>query len=313
MAAVPILAALLQLSTGETQRFIYDLFFLIMVLTAQVLNQRPGPLGSVLLLLLLPIVLVWFHTPQLETSLFAFTFTTYSASLILPTLLAAVSLGLQGVWLFSLYALTVGGLSLEVLPAEGSVIACITFTGLVAGSLMAWLLTVTERTLNHAQRSALLDPLTELGNRRAFEAALLAAWQAGPTHIGLAFLDLDGLKAVNDQHGHDVGDVLIRTVAQAVHAQLQAGQAVFRLAGDEFVVVCTHGDLSHIWHQIRAAVTEVRRQGFPEADVSVGLSSGVRAESISALMRQADLRMYAEKRRKGQRRAQAEQRGERPS
>ncbi|UQN08760.1 GGDEF domain-containing protein [Deinococcus sp. QL22] len=316
MAAIPLLAAFLQLVLGDTHNFVYDLIFLAIVLIAHSVNQRPWPLGSLLFLLVLPPFLVWFEPPSGVDSLFISGFTAYSVLLVLPTVLAAVSLGIQGVLLFTLYGLMVGGLSFEVMPREGITIALSTVTGLVAGTMLAWLLTFTEEALKQteealkqAKHSALADALTNLGNRRAFEAALLQAWQAGPEHVGLAFLDLDGLKGVNDQHGHEMGDALLQALAQAVQAQLQVGQAVFRLAGDEFVVLCTHCELSQVWHQIREAVVQVRQQGFPEMDVSVGLASGTTAGSIPSLMQQADSRMYAEKRRKADRRVQVDPRG----
>lgn len=309
MAAVPILAVLLQIVLGDTHNLSYGLILVGIVVMAQTLSQGPTPLGPLLLLLFLPPFLVGFNRPVQVESLFSSGFTAYSALLVLPTVLAAVSLGVRGVLLFALYGLIIGGLCFNLMPLEGMAIVWSTVTALVAGGMLAWLLNFTEQALQRMACSALTDPLTQLGNRRAFEAALLQAWQAGPERVGLAFVDLDGLKAVNDQQGHDVGDALIQALARAVQAQLQEGQTVFRLAGDEFVVLCTHGDLSRVWHQIRDAVTQVRQHGFPDMDVSVGLSSGTTAGSIAALMQRADSRMYAEKRRKADRRAATGNRG----
>jgi diguanylate cyclase (GGDEF)-like protein len=83
------------------------------------------------------------------------------------------------------------------------------------------------------------DPLTGLLNRRGFDDALAGALaRATPERIlALYMLDLDGFKPVNDQFGHDVGDELLRVVAQRLRASMRAGDAVARLGGDEFVVM----------------------------------------------------------------------------
>jgi diguanylate cyclase (GGDEF)-like protein len=91
----------------------------------------------------------------------------------------------------------------------------------------------TLHTLAHS------DPLTGLLNRRGLEDILSGALaRATPEHIlALYVLDLDGFKPVNDQFGHDVGDALLRVVAQRLRSSMRAGDGVARLGGDEFVVM----------------------------------------------------------------------------
>ncbi len=83
------------------------------------------------------------------------------------------------------------------------------------------------------------DPLTGLLNRRGLSEALEGALaRAGPGKIlALYVLDLDGFKPVNDQHGHDVGDSVLRVVAHRLRAAVKAGDSVARVGGDEFVVM----------------------------------------------------------------------------
>ena len=83
------------------------------------------------------------------------------------------------------------------------------------------------------------DPLTGLPNRAAVFDRLSAALAAGPgTRAGLCYLDLDGFKAINDQHGHESGDELLVTVARRIGATARAyGALAGRVGGDEFVVV----------------------------------------------------------------------------
>lgn len=84
------------------------------------------------------------------------------------------------------------------------------------------------------------DPLTGLGNRREFDGrlpAMLQATQAAGQPLALAMLDIDTYKAINDRHGHQVGDLVLVTVAQQLRDSLRATDLVARLGGDEFVLV----------------------------------------------------------------------------
>ena len=83
------------------------------------------------------------------------------------------------------------------------------------------------------------DPLTGLLNRRGLDDALAGslARASSESILAIYILDLDGFKPVNDQFGHDVGDELLRVVAQRLRGAMRAGDAVARLGGDEFVVM----------------------------------------------------------------------------
>lgn len=102
---------------------------------------------------------------------------------------------------------------------------------------------VTERRL--FERSlideAMLDPLTQLPNRRALDkelAAILSQQERKP--FAVFFMDLDGFKLVNDQHGHDAGDELLKGVAERLKQTMRRDDLIYRFAGDEFVAVA-HG------------------------------------------------------------------------
>jgi len=94
-----------------------------------------------------------------------------------------------------------------------------------------------ERELEHR---ATHDPLTGLPNRRRLQHelqyALTHATRAG-NGLAVLYLDLDGFKRINDQHGHEVGDRLLREVAQRLHKGLRQGDLMARVGGDEFVAL----------------------------------------------------------------------------
>ena len=156
-----------------------------------------------------------------------------------------------------------------------------------------------QRILSEA---AMTDPLTGLGNRRMFtdavERALASAKRRGVA-VAVLYLDLDGFKAVNDVHGHEAGDDLLRAVARCLHEGRRANEVTARLGGDEFVVLledATAGSAAdaaaRIGDALRAAIG--RRDG-PPIDVSIGVAISEVDESADSLVRRADLAMYATK------------------
>ncbi|MBD5653677.1 MAG: sensor domain-containing diguanylate cyclase [Candidatus Eremiobacteraeota bacterium] len=159
---------------------------------------------------------------------------------------------------------------------------------------------VDELELRLASRSSLTDELTGLANRRALERELdrhFDALERGATFDGaVAVLDVDGLKAVNDRSGHDVGDALLRAFGGSL-ADAFRGHGLFRYGGDEFVVLF---ETALAGMQARAgislAVRAVRQCGFPSIDASCGVAAYAEAGgSPRDALRLADSRMYAAK------------------
>ena len=90
------------------------------------------------------------------------------------------------------------------------------------------------------RRYALADPLTELGNRRAFEAALDKAWarmERSKKPLALLMADIDRFKALNDRYGHPVGDRVLRGVGLAIEEAVREGDEAFRYGGEEFAII----------------------------------------------------------------------------
>lgn len=96
-----------------------------------------------------------------------------------------------------------------------------------------------------ANELARVDPLTGLGNRRAFEEAIVTEFARSrrtESPLSLLICDLDRFKAINDVHGHLAGDNCLRQVADALRGELRGADVVFRWGGDEFVVVLADTD-----------------------------------------------------------------------
>jgi diguanylate cyclase (GGDEF)-like protein len=146
------------------------------------------------------------------------------------------------------------------------------------------------------------DVLTGLANRRAIMAAL-AKEEAHKTQFGLALLDLDGFKAVNDTHGHHVGDSLLQHVSTRLIGAVQPCDSVGRLGGDEFIVIFRNvqgtADISARSTAILSALCQPIDIGEYHIPVGASLGTAISAErsgTVADMLITADKALYAQKR-----------------
>ncbi|MFC6803164.1 GGDEF domain-containing protein [Deinococcus caeni] len=145
---------------------------------------------------------------------------------------------------------------------------------------------------------ALTDSLTDLRNRRAFEQDLESrAAPLGNTPFTVMSLDVDGLKRINDTHGHSAGDDLLGAVAAALTAAFDGHGQAYRIGGDEFAVICD--DVMTAADRIRCLEVmahHLQQSGYPDRPFSTG-AADYPADSGSAgdLLRISDQRMYRDK------------------
>jgi diguanylate cyclase (GGDEF)-like protein/PAS domain S-box-containing protein len=155
--------------------------------------------------------------------------------------------------------------------------------------------------------AAIHDPLTDLPNRDLFVDRLemaLRRSRRGGHRVAVMFLDLDRFKMVNDSHGHEVGDRLLRAVADRMRGALRASDTLARFGGDEFTVLCDEvADEAHVLEiadRLRSTMseplTEAGGETFVSFSVGIALSSEG-TESGSTLLHQADVAMYRAKER----------------
>jgi diguanylate cyclase len=154
---------------------------------------------------------------------------------------------------------------------------------------------------------ATTDPLTQLANRRALGqelARLLAQGARRGAAVLVAFIDLDGFKAINDTHGHDAGDQFLVAVADRLRAVLRTEDLAARLGGDEFVVIGLGPEPSEQLPAARRAfqerVFQATQGDYPLVDLTLhypGASVGVLGVAPGALsaeqaLKAADAAMY---------------------
>ncbi|MDP2004249.1 MAG: diguanylate cyclase [Rubrivivax sp.] len=158
-----------------------------------------------------------------------------------------------------------------------------------------------------AQHLALHDPLTQLPNRSHFQARLdssLAGSEGSVPALAVLYLDLDGFKRINDEHGHATGDATLCIVARRLSRALRAQDTVCRLGGDEFacLLVSPAGreQLSQLACKLFDAVAAPLRVGAltlnVQPSIGIALYPGD-GDSGSALLKRADAAMFRAKRR----------------
>jgi diguanylate cyclase (GGDEF)-like protein len=149
-----------------------------------------------------------------------------------------------------------------------------------------------------AERSSLTDPLTGLMNRRAF---MQMSENEEGVQQALVIFDLDRFKRINDIHGHQAGDVVIRRVAEALQSALGAVGEVARVGGEEFALLAppsAYDDLIVKLIALRARIEAMPiaiHGGTIRTTISAGVALSAPGESFANLYRRADKALYEAK------------------
>lgn len=167
-------------------------------------------------------------------------------------------------------------------------------------------ITESKRTEQQISFMAYHDKLTGLPNRALFFDRLSQAMsqaRRSHRHVALLFMDLDGFKPVNDMHGHEAGDAVLKMVAQRLLACLRAVDTVARLGGDEFAIII--GELDNPAEVERIAEQILQAFGQPMvlpdgAECAIGSSIGIsiypdNGDEMDSLLAAADAAMYDSK------------------
>ena len=164
---------------------------------------------------------------------------------------------------------------------------------------------ILGRRIEELRRLSTTDALTGLANQRGFQARLHDEWHRAGRYqspLSLLFIDIDGLKRINDERGHAAGDVVLRTAAHAINATMRTSDFGARWGGDEFGIVAPNTPrsaaqqlalrlLGHVSEQARARGTPVT--------LSVGVTTWEPKQDSSATVERlrsaADMALYQAK------------------
>ncbi len=160
-------------------------------------------------------------------------------------------------------------------------------------------------SLDQVRHQSLHDPLTGLPNRTLLSECLegaVARARRSRKFMAVLFVDLDRFKAINDQHGHLIGDQILVAVAQRIEGTLRGGDTVARLSGDEFVVVCEELNSTDDATLIAEKLAKALSDDLEVEDLRVRLTASIglafsEAGTLSpeTLLRHADSAMYQAK------------------
>ena len=143
-------------------------------------------------------------------------------------------------------------------------------------------------------RSVFVDSLTGAYSRLYFEKFLADSEQAG----GVAMIDVDRFKEVNDRFGHLVGDKALQAAANAVQSNLRQSDILIRYGGDEFLLLMPKiqpADMENVMERVRKAVSEAKVESHPELQLSASIGGVCDVRPLTEAIRQADAQMYKNK------------------
>jgi diguanylate cyclase (GGDEF)-like protein len=171
---------------------------------------------------------------------------------------------------------------------------------LIVAIVVAWNLRINKLYAELERRSR-TDPLTGLANRTHLDAVLRqeadrAARYGRP--FAVILFDVDLFKAVNDAHGHLVGDKVLKALAEAAKATVRASDMVGRWGGEEFLVLCPETDAASalvLAERLRLAVREQRFETGTVQTVSLGVAAFAPGDCVDSLLIRADDALYKAK------------------
>jgi len=173
------------------------------------------------------------------------------------------------------------------------------------GELLGYVTTIRDvsernRHVAELERLATHDPLTGLANHRMFHEQLHAELARASRHghpLSVAVLDLDRFKDVNDQHGHPVGDSVLREVAQRLQALAREGELLARVGGEEFAWILNAEGLDAFAaaERARLAISAIEFPNVGTVTMSAGVCDLVAAGEGEQLYQRADQALYCAK------------------
>jgi diguanylate cyclase (GGDEF)-like protein len=183
-------------------------------------------------------------------------------------------------------------------PTVSTALRMVTFTGV--GLLLGWFAQRHRSLVDELRVLAERDFLTGLPNTRSFEAAIGRRLEAGRP-FALLIGDMDGLKRINDEHGHSEGNDALQRLAEALGGALGPDDDIARVGGDEFAVLTA----ARSSEEARRIAVQLEQAAGEHAAITFGWASYPHeGENALLLYRAADERLYARKLVRGERRGE---------
>ncbi len=220
---------------------------------------------------------------------------------------AIAGLSLLNLWLFLWLEWNGMAAAQEVLALPASQVKMLRM-GYTVGILVTLLVFVllieldAEHNERKLEKMSITDGLTGLYNRRYFEITfqrLLSDMRQGPHTLSLIMLDIDWFKQINDNHGHECGDQVLRQMSALLLQGLRQGDVVARVGGEEFAILLPHAGLSQALEVAQRLCERVAQSDFALGGLQVTISAGVAEmephQTTSQGYKRADDALYAAK------------------
>ena len=149
---------------------------------------------------------------------------------------------------------------------------------------------ITKQHQDELQYLSYRDMLTNLYNRNKYLEVLENSKSQELQKIGIAYMDLNGLKQVNDTQGHESGDALIRHAASVISTTFPT--QAYRIGGDEFVIIHSDIEKEVFYEKIQTLQNNMKQN---KISISIGILWEDLTNDLSALLKQADILMYHQK------------------
>ena len=194
------------------------------------------------------------------------------------------------------WSVVLGVSEAEALAGTRGVVQALSMMAIIVTALllsylgfMVWYLVSARRS---AFRMSVTDQLTGLFNRSAYEKYLNESELHTFNHTVCVYIDVNGLHELNNKHGHEAGDQMLRAVAASLGEQFR-GKRLYRIGGDEFVVFPESADPTVCEARMQVVCASLAAQGY---SISYGLAAQETAEGLRKLVREADEKMLEQKR-----------------
>ena len=153
--------------------------------------------------------------------------------------------------------------------------------------------------LKHFPGVLFIDPLTDIHNRLYLDILKLKI-EKSKMKICIFMIDIDNFKKINDEHGHSVGDIVLKNVAKTLKSNIKGFDEVIRYGGEEFLVILYRCDINQIYNIAERLRKKVKKIKIPKYEsilitVSIGAYSYERGEDIDEAIKKADIAMYQAK------------------
>ncbi|MEY2582029.1 MAG: hypothetical protein QOE09_1878 [Ilumatobacteraceae bacterium] len=191
------------------------------------------------------------------------------------------------------------GTTASVAASDRTILFALIAIGILAavGAALGGFAAIRTRRNRHFAQLAMCDDLTGVGNRRRLDRDLAIEAASETTPVAVIMVDVDHFKRINDEHGHDAGDQVLRAVADVLRREVRAGDIVYRYGGEEFCVLLAHTnatEAAQVAERIRFGVSRMALGIDEPLTVSIGVALGKGAH-VSQTMLRADEALFKSK------------------